>query len=266
MQGSPWRSAPQATAVLAWRDADADRVAGIVATALERWAMDWDLPAPAATPGRCLPASANPQQGSAWRPFARSEAGTAWIHGPAERECLVPVSWLPEVPATTPVVQAVEAERERDVQARIASALQLEPASAPCLLPDTVWSRWSGALVAQIPGGCSLLLEAGVVRRLLGPPVSRPARRALVPVDAAMAARPLRVEVELDGCELPLGELAGLQLGDVLRLRHPVDHPARVRHAGADFLFHAWLARSRGRRAVEFAAPGDERRQAEVQR
>jgi hypothetical protein len=111
-----------------------------------------------------------------------------------------------------------------------------------------------------------LLLEAGVVRRLLGLPDSRPGRRALFPVDVAMAARALRVEVVLQGCELPLGELAGLQPGDVLRLQHPVDHPARVRHAGAGFLFHAWLARSRGKRAAELAAAGAEGRQGEVQR
>jgi flagellar motor switch protein FliM len=77
-------------------------------------------------------------------------------------------------------------------------------------------------------------------------------RDALVVATAALAERPLELHVELEGCELDVGALQDLQVGDVVRLAHGLDRPVCVRHAGAS-LCHAYIGRRGNRKAVELA-------------
>ena len=82
---------------------------------------------------------------------------------------------------------------------------------------------------------------------------------ATVNVASVVADFPMRLRVQLEACELDVGSLRELQVGDVLRLRHRIEMPAWVHTAGGDPLFSGFLVRSRGRKAVELApVPGSD--------
>ena len=258
-RSTPWRWAPAATPLRAWRHADFKRVAELLDTTLAQWAKDWDIRPEGVGPARCVPASGHAQRDAAWTLFAAGNAGAAWVLELAQGNGRLDALWTDAGQANSPAVRSVAARATEDWRTRVAAALRLAPVSDGSGPAGAVWLSWSGALIAELPGSCMVLLEAGVVRGVLGRAASETARAPLVAVTEAMATRSLRVHVELDGCDLPLGELTGLRLGDVLRLRHSVGAPARVCHAPAGPLFDGWLARSRGRRAIELAVRGQER-------
>ncbi|MBC5785106.1 FliM/FliN family flagellar motor switch protein [Ramlibacter sp. USB13] len=171
-----------------------------------------------------------------------------WTH-----RCGLP-DWLADSADDACATHAVARRCAEDAQARIASLLRLEWSAEPGAPADAVWSYWSGAVIARLPGQGVLLLEAGLVRAVLGVAARARTEQPVVPLHDAISPGALRVQVELAGCELPLGEVTGLQLGDVIRLQHPVGVAARVCHEGT-VLCDGWLARSRGRRAIELARP-----------
>ena len=262
-QSAPmWRAVAGAAPFRAWRNEDLHRLADVLGAALAAWALDWELSVYASAPVRCLAAAGHAERNGSWQSFARGDAGVAWkLERPAGFLQLA-ATWLSSGEGgSAAVARSLAASCELDAQRRLASALQLEPASGRAAPDTAVWSPWSGAVVAELSGSCTLLLEAEVVRRLVRPAAVALIRHPLVPLAEAMSHRTLRLQVELAGCELPLGELAGLRVGDVLRLRHAVDAPARVRNAAAGVLFDGWLARSRGRRALELASQSASRRE-----
>jgi flagellar motor switch protein FliM len=60
-----------------------------------------------------------------------------------------------------------------------------------------------------------------------------------------------RVEVRLADCALDLAILQRLQIGDVVRIPHPLAQPLSVRVAGDLPVFDGYLARSGTYRALE---------------
>lgn len=258
----PWRLEPNATPLRAWRDQDLARVAGRIEAALQEWAHDWGVPLDAARPVRCAASLRQVSALVSWQCLGMRADGGAWIRraeGEGER---LAQAWF-DAGCTTPVVAAVVQACQDDVLRCIASAFQLGADEIrDATPPPSIWSPWSGSVLASLPWGGQLLLEVGLVRRLLqgpggGDPAPVPVRRtALAPVTGAITALPLTLGVCIQGCDLALGELQGLQPGDVLRLQHPIDAPAEVSAAGGTVLCRGWLARSRGRKAVEFAPMG----------
>ncbi|HEY0824824.1 MAG TPA: FliM/FliN family flagellar motor C-terminal domain-containing protein, partial [Ramlibacter sp.] len=121
-------------------------------------------------------------------------------------------------------------------------------------------SPWSGSVLVSLPGGARVLLGAALVRILVAWADDAGASQAAwsaptprVPVDRALAGIALNLQVHLEGCELSVGSLQDLQIGDVLRLQHRVDAPAAVTLPDGAPLFNGFLARTRGRKAVELA-------------
>jgi hypothetical protein len=148
---------------------------------------------------------------------------------------------------------------ERDAWSRIRAALDLRPGSPEDLpaLASTA-SPWAGAVVANLPLGMRMLMTATLVdallkRRGIARSLAPSPRGGLVAVREALSNTSYAVEVQLDGCEIEIGALQDLQVGDVLRIQHPLDAPASVRSDGGATLFNGFLARSRGRKAVELA-------------
>ena len=129
----------------------------------------------------------------------------------------------------------------------------------PCAGPaHSALSAWSGSLVVSLPFGARLLLAAGAVRKLVAaaggaPSGPRRATGALLGIPEAIGDRELRIEVSLEGCDIEIGALQDLQLGDVLRLRQGLDKPASVSVADGTPVFSGFLVRSRGRKAIELA-------------
>jgi hypothetical protein len=140
----------------------------------------------------------------------------------------------------------------------MAGTLQLGLAASGRFPDASAWNRWNGAVVAQLPGCGLLLMQAGVVRAMArgrGLRSGETGGQPLVALRDALRAAPMQVQVELVGCELEVGELQALQVGDVVALRHRTDAPAFLCRSGGDVLLSGWLARTRGRKAIELARP-----------
>jgi hypothetical protein len=115
---------------------------------------------------------------------------------------------------------------------------------------------WSGAIALQLPlgaAGISVLLDARGAAHLI--PAARGARAALPalhPLDSAARSGTARLSVELSECEISLGDLHGLAVGDVLRLDHELTRPLTLRLDGAT-LCSARLGRRGIAKAVALA-------------
>ena len=68
----------------------------------------------------------------------------------------------------------------------------------------------------------------------LDPNVPSNTVEALEPLRPELPQMPVRLTVEAPAVPVPARDVAGLQVGDVLRLGHPVDHPLLGRAGGAD--------------------------------
>lgn len=125
-------------------------------------------------------------------------------------------------------------------------------------------NSWSGALCVRWPwcgGSWNLDLPHDAVAVLLGhaagsasPPRTYPPQLSRVPIDQALSDHRVALRVMLEGTELNLGQLQGLQLGDVLPLAHSLDAPAQVVGTDGAPVCDAWLGQSEGHIAIELAA------------
>jgi hypothetical protein len=162
-------------------------------------------------------------------------------------------------PAATfgPLAHAVADACRLDGIARIASLLGLTSLEDTDGAPSAALARvGSGAVEAVLhaPLGERLLLgpEAAARWRRSAHDQAPPVREPLASATAALASRSLAVQVELEGCELEVGVLRDLQVGDVVRLEHGLQSPATLRHAGAP-LCRGYLGRQGNLKAVELA-------------
>jgi hypothetical protein len=256
-----WQASVAASPLMAWRTGQLSLFAGVMRSVLADWAAGWGLPGSWFADVGCAPAS--DLAAETWSCLGRSEEGNAWF-SPAfrEQELLADALFPGASPLTELLLEIGEACR-RDVKARLASALLLqEAADDPHALPGSVFAPWSGAVLASLPWGGRVLLEGAAAARLLRSRGGLPAAAArrgvspVVPLAQAIASMSIPVQVHLEGCDVAIGSLQDLQPGDVLRLRHRLDAPATLMADNGETLFDGFLARSRGRKAVELAPAG----------
>lgn len=123
--------------------------------------------------------------------------------------------------------------------------------------------NWSGALQVHWPwcGGIwTLVLPHDAVTALVGPlattvPTSHDAPAPKEALDRVLAGEHVTLRVLLDGAELNLGQLQGLQINDVVPLAHRLDAPAQVVGLDGSTVCDGWLGRSEDRMAIELASP-----------
>jgi len=238
-----------------------DRLRALAASldaVLHAWARAWGL-APAAEGTTC--AAARPEAGLARADFlGRRGDAAAWLHNREACRDHVHAALFQGASQSGDIAREAARQCEADLLARLRALLVLQEEAA-CAPPEDAGRRWSGWVMAQLPIGASLLLSAAAVERLEGAAAGTARSRSqgsatpLVPLDQALASSPLRVRVELEGCELGLGVLKDLQAGDVLRVKHRLDAPAIVRGIGGDALFDGYLMRRGNRRALELTTP-----------
>jgi flagellar motor switch/type III secretory pathway protein FliN len=247
--------AAQGEKLVHWRGGELERMAMALRSAIAAWADAWGLQV-RATDGACS-ACVEADVAAAAAPIGLSDVGGAWQLGVASPRVALQL-FGPDV-APGSIAQEVADACERDALLRIGKALHLEPCTGVSRMPPRHAARaWGGTVTATLPLGISVLMTADVAGSLLkscGVVRAAPLKPAgdLTRLTDALAAVPYPLEVELDGCEMDIGALKELQVGDVLRLQHPLDAPASVRVPGGATLFHGFLARSRGRKAVELA-------------
>ena len=242
--------ATSARRLVAWRDTELVQLGRLLQDAVQAWAAEWGLPPSWQGSVHCACAS-TPDAGAPWQCLAGEAGASAWLAS-GERSADALAQALVGAVAVTPLLRELGEACRRDQQERLLATLRLGESEARGASAPNFPGRWSGNVVAALPGGARLLIEATAVERLLRPAPAKPSRAgALVPLAHAFADLAFPLQVRLEGCDLDLGSLQDLQPGDVLRLRHRLDVPASVCGAGGDALFQGFLARSRGRRAIE---------------
>lgn len=116
-----------------------------------------------------------------------------------------------------------------------------------------------GMQFAQITGGhwqASLLLDQDACASLAPPPAPQPLP-ALKPVtfSALFSHQPQRLRVELGEARAPLGQLASLQIGDVIRLSSSLSSALTLRTADGECVAIGQLVRRGESRALAIDAP-----------
>jgi flagellar motor switch/type III secretory pathway protein FliN len=245
----------------AWTDAQHARVASVLDAAWRAWQQAW-LPA-GDEGGRPKCVDAHDAGDDRWELLGRKTARSAWIRA------VEPARLAEQLfGATTAATKSVIV---RDVAKRALSALRADLARAADvaaipedeidIAPAALFARWSGATVVRLEGAVAIeiLLDADCMQQLAGAEPSRAQEASeypVTPVVEALAGHKLKLGIELAGCELTLGELAHLRVGDVVTVPHPIDEPVRVTVSGQS-LCAAYLGRSQGAKAVELARQPD---------
>jgi hypothetical protein len=166
----------------------------------------------------------------------------------------------------SPVARELVQGAWHDLEQRLAAELGLQPGPAqPDARPDqSVWRRWSGALLLSVPWWSAqlrLLVAGESIERFLIPS-RRPAARkepsdGLVPLAQAVSSRSVQVEVMLDAFELDVGALSSMRVGDVVRTTHRTERPLLVNVGAAQtesvVRWSGFLGRAGSNKAVELA-------------
>ena len=239
----------------AWTNAQLDLVAGTLTRSWDLWLRDWGPEA--AGPLRCRPATAGDAK-AGWQPAAHGGERRAWL---AAQTLQVVGAALFNSPHMTEAGAArrVAADAFADLRACIAAALKLVPVLSDAEAVDPATGPWCGSVAVELPlAGHSLclMLNAPCVAGLLPPavPADAPGRLGaadLVAPQAAMSGQIVALKVELSACELDVGTLQSLRIGDVLPLSHSLDEPARVLGPGDQHVCDAYLGKQGSRKAAE---------------
>jgi flagellar motor switch/type III secretory pathway protein FliN len=255
---SPWQRQAAARPLLAWRTAQLAPLAAAFDAALQGWAADWGLLPDAAT--RCD--NAHPRAVSGWQLLGRRSEGAAWLLRGSQGEAQLTRQLVGTDTATTPVAMEAIAACRFDLRARLAAAWQLEPAGSGVPdQPPAVLAVWGGSVEATLAFDTHVLLDVACLASLPGASHAREAAPAwkesaadpLVPVGEAMTDLPLTLQAQLEPCAIAVGSLQDLQVGDVVRLQHPLHLPVAIHDERGSVLCAGHLARRRGFKAVELA-------------
>lgn len=255
---SPWLPRESARPLLAWSAQQFEALGMALAGALVKWREAWDLPAETAAV-HCSPASAEAVLREGWRTLGAE--GKVWLHAPADATRRLAAALFGTDSAPGPAATDAAEACARDALRRLVQALRVAEGEAPAMGPlPGLGQPWSGAVLAQLPGtpGWLLLLGPDAMQgwcRAAGanvqPAQGRSHKEPLSPVTDALGHRFVPLNVEIAGCEMDLGTLQSLEVGDVVRLRHELQAPAWLTDGSGQVLFDGYLVSQSGRKALE---------------
>ncbi|MBC7603854.1 MAG: FliM/FliN family flagellar motor switch protein [Ramlibacter sp.] len=203
-----------------------------------------------------------------WSPIGTRANAVAWIASTSRaNECVgreLFEGYETAVRAATPpsVAQSVVVRAMDDLLEQLRTQLELDAPPDQLLLAEPCFfAPWSGCVVLRLPvaqARVPVLLNVECVEALLGmrrgemlrDPAATAARAPLTPLASAIANRRVTLRAELEPCELDLGTLEQLAIGDVVPLAHSLDAPLRISVHG-EFLCEGFLGRREGRKAIE---------------
>lgn len=247
--------------LLWWTSGQLAWVGSRLQSSWEGWLRSW-VPGGqdgARVDGRLAPESACKVAG--WTRIGDKGAQCAWLRTTDMGPSLAAVYGFARPEAQGLASQAVAAELWQQARADLAATLR-----DACGLDSThreegphpeLFRAWSGAVLVSLGGdraGVELLVSAELTQSLLAAFPKGPAlgssRDKLHPLSDALAATSVRASVELAACELDIGTLLGLRLGDVIPMAHPLDAPLSVK-LEREVLCAAYLGRQGHNRAIE---------------
>lgn len=190
-------------------------------------------------------------------------AAVGWAIGEGDARAALLRSLFADLLSTIGLARHVTEECHADALQRLAVVMgaEVDQQAVPTPLTATDVRTGSGALQVRFDGVpvAGLLLSGAATqvwraRRALSTEARTPERgAALCAPAAAIGERPVAMNAELAGCELDLGTLQALQVGDVLRLRHSLRDPAIVADSDGTPLFSGHLGQLQGAMALELA-------------
>ena len=209
----------------------------LVGEAVGAWAAKWFVRADATAAGFAAAHGTAPRRACGWRAggavaTSQSAPETLRLAGlalGADPEPLV----LSE--ADSDLIGRFTAAVAADLAASLEHALGIEPAAADAAAPAEDPFAGDGGLVFTVSDRAERpLLQAAIpaaalvpfLKGAMAPPRKRPA--PLARLGRAFEATSVRVEARLGETTLPLGDLAGLAVGDVLILDRPVEDGAEL--------------------------------------
>ena len=259
------QAAARAQPLVWWRADQLEAVASHVNRVWQAWAQDWLTDIPAAAVLRCEQAHGSASSSSSLDSLGARHDAAAWIESSDEPALCLRAVMFPTArrgaeatAARSAIAAAVADEAWAALRDTLCNALKLDSAVRALTLPPL--TAWSGSVRVVFTNATahslSLLLNASCVAALIdstGVPMARhegPASGKLTPVLPALSNHRLSIQVEFEPCELDLGSLAGLHIGDIVPLPHMLDSPLHV-SSGAKSLCSAFLGKHGGFRAVE---------------
>ncbi len=277
---SPWSPAQDASPLQWWTNAQLDALSRRVAQAWAAWAHDWLSDAvPTAEAANGMLAHEWPDGETAvWLPLGVRGEAAAWIDARTdplaalfERLFEGDASLTPRPLAEHGVAQGVASRAWIALAEALRGALALDSAPAHISPDSALFKQWSGGALLSLPLCAKLpramLLNAACVRAIQGAHGERTAEgvsvqkssAAVFPLAQALANRMLPLRAELGSCELDLGSLESLRIGDVVPLPHRLDAPLLVSTGSNVQLCVGFLGRQDGFKAIELALemPGD---------
>lgn len=259
---SPWRLGQAAQPLCWWAVSQLEDLAARLDTELGEWRQAWGLPPADAV--ACTPAGRKPAANDRWQPLGGEGARAAWLQVCDDAPARLQQALFPGARHTGAIASELARLCRQDGLQRVASALALEaPSGLPAWPPTDAWRMASGAVHVGLPAalGGMLLISREAMRTwcqhqgLLKTSSPAPSRDPLADVAQALQGRSVRLQVTLNGCELQLGSLQGLQAGDVLRLSSSLSRSAQVADEDGRVLFSGFLGVQAGRKVVELSGP-----------
>ena len=246
-----------AVALRAWRPDQVQAFAEALQAALSPWAAAWGLRVDGAAAVRCEPVRVQ-LPGPGWEAAGATPVSGAWI-AQSQETCDALARELFAGECSGPIAGELARVCQGDAVDHLLAALPVGDAAAALALGDCA-GPWSGSLDAVLPWGLRLRLHGTIVERAMarfgirGSPSLQ--TTPLACVSTATQDMPVTLSVQLQACDVDIGSLQGLQVGDVLRVQHPLATPLAVRDAHGAAVCSGFLVRSGSQLAVELAPAG----------
>lgn len=260
----------QARPLLWWTDSQLWMLGSRVNGIWSAWIRDW---VPGAAPSEAAAVVAHEQpalEKANWVTLGRRGAAAAWVHIQTDIAAEVSQTLFAARGAARPagdgaLAQAVALLAWEALADGLRTSLHLDRHPEQACPTALSFQPWSGCALVSLAGPFrplgALLLNGACVRAALDIPevaLSRRAaetgsREALTPWVVALAGRKLPVRAELSACELDLGTLQSLRIGDIVPIPHALDAPLFV-SASADIrVCSGFLGRHGEAKAIELA-------------
>lgn len=256
-----------------WSTAELAEMARRLQPLWEAWLRDWAVqPDTDSMRAECLGAVDGPAlAAAAWSPLGSNAGAMAWIH--VAGDFAAPGASLlfgslaggrPPI-GQGPIASAVWREAEGELVQALRRCLGVTGDDRMGSPGEQLFKPWAGAVVASLgsdsTSGVKLLLNPQALQPLLAvckprsaqAPVQAPVPAELCSVEAAVSGYDVQIQVTLKPCELDLGTLSELRLGDIIPLPHSLDAPLIV-SIGRNALCAGFLGRRGAARAIELAS------------
>lgn len=233
--------------LLWWTQADLDAVGDDVGRTFTAWTADWIGGTSHSDVHVTLAHEHLASAEETWVPVGTSDECAAWVQVRAGAvEEILPIVFPPvgeqgPTISKTGIAWAVAAKAWDALSGALRACIGLDVTGSQAAPDRSLTTPWSGSVVISLamPGQrvLSLLLNPAAVialRERAGMSVAkRPGQgaTAAVPLTDALSECQLALQVELSPCELDLGSLESLRVGDIVPLAHSLDAPLLVMSA-----------------------------------